>query len=61
MDLERLYAGLALGLRQKLADDRLHGVDLVGPRLPERGDDETILEGVKIGHDLLHRLMMGRP
>jgi hypothetical protein len=53
VDLERPYARLALGLRQELADDCLHGIDLVGLGLPEGGDDETILERVKIGHGFL--------
>src|ERR1041384_8716103 len=58
VDLERLHARLALGLWQELADDRLHGVDFVGFGLPEGGDDETILECVKIGHGLLLWLTM---
>jgi hypothetical protein len=61
VDLERLHAGLALGLRQELADDRLHGIDLLGLGLPEGGDDKTILERMKISHGLLHRLTMARP
>src|SRR5437899_11318301 len=50
VDLERLDARLTLGLRQEAPDDVDQRLGLARLRLPEGGDDEAVLERVKISH-----------
>ena len=50
VDLEGLHAGLALGLRQELAQDAADFLHLPRVDLPECRDDETIVNRMKIGH-----------
>src|SRR5947207_1754189 len=59
VNLERRHTRLALGLRQELPDDIDQCLGLTGLRLPERGDDETLLERVEIGHGFLLLLTGG--
>src|SRR6266851_3270037 len=61
VNLERFYARLALGLRQELAQDLDHGIDLGGLGFPEGRDDETIVDRMKIGHVFSPWWMTGEP
>ena len=59
MNLEGMYPRLALGLWQVLADDCRDGIGLGRLGLPERRDDEPVLQGMKVDPVVSPVLLVG--